>query len=526
MRTKNCFPCLELPPRCYLSTGENKRISCNPEGYIFSTSNREKWEEWFILENSQGILFKNCTHGKFLTCNARGLISATDTHEQWMVERDHPCAGNLCSIRSVSSDRYLTGLESGVFRGITKAEDTRVSIPSWNIEYVTGELCFISSPCLERQLSCHPWSGRLSKSKNWKGWEVWRFIECGNGHVRIMSWHDNHILCSDKHGKVWTTNNIAGDWEKWQVDLAPDGCDGVVFKSVSHGRYLQVESNGKLSTCGFLNGTPSVWHITAANRQHFFLSSLAHDKRIGCKKDGIFSTNNKKDWEVWELHHQDNGLVSLRSKKFGKCLCSDQDGNLYQTDHDGENALWKIEISPANTLYLVSKASGRYLSSTDNGERFSTRSISEPESSEVWSLEHVLPSTTTGEKMRNLSIGGSVAALSIIAAPFAVVGAIGAMGFGSAGIASGSVAAGMMSAEAVVSGGAIAAGGTVATLQSIGAAGLGVAGTAASMSAGAVVGASTIGISAAASRSPSSLGESSTATAIDYNRPFCAWRYW
>ncbi len=104
----------------------------------------------------------------------------------------------------------------------------------------------------------------------------------------------------------------------------------------------------------------------------------------------------------------------------------------------------------------------------------------------------------TGEQMINLTIGGSVAALSIIAAPFAVMGAIAGLGFCAGGIASGSIAAGMMSAEAIASGGMIAAGGTVATLQSIGAVGLGVAGTSAAIGAGATLGVSAVGISAAA----------------------------
>lgn len=538
MKIKNCFPCLELPPRCYLSTNQNKRISCNREGNIFSTENRAEWEEWYILEDpkSGSIQFRNCARGTFLTCDDRGSIStssSSNVHEQWVVQKGPGNNNNAYSICSVSSDRYLTCQESGVFCGITRAEDSSAWIPSWRIEYLTGELCFITSPNLEKQLSYHPWSGLLSMSKNRKGWEVWRFIEAGDGHVRIMSWHDGYILCSDEYGKVWTTRsrsrsykNNAGESDKWDVELTPDGSEGVVFKSVSHGRYLQAKNCGELSTCEFMNGTPAVWHITAANSQQFFLSSLAQDRRIGCNKGGIVSTKNRKDWEVWELHHEDNGFVSLRSRKFGKILSSDQDGNLYQTDHVGQNALWKIEISPTGTLHMVSKISGRYLSSNENGEKFSTRSISHPEASECWSLEPALPSTITGKKMMNLSIGGSVAALSIVAAPFAVMGAVGAMGFGSAGIAGGSMAAGMMSAEAIASGGAIAAGGTVATLQSIGAAGLGVAGTAASMSAGAVVGASTIGISAAASKGPSSMGESTTATATDFNRPFCAWRSW
>lgn len=87
-----------------------------------------------------------------------------------------------------------------------------------------------------------------------------------------------------------------------------------------------------------------------------------------------------------------------------------------------------------------------------------------------------------------LTAGVSLGVVAAIAAPFAVMGVVSALGFSSGGIVAGSTAAGMMSAEAAASGGAIAAGGTVATLQSIGAAGLGVAGTTGSAAVGAVGG--------------------------------------
>jgi len=87
-------------------------------------------------------------------------------------------------------------------------------------------------------------------------------------------------------------------------------------------------------------------------------------------------------------------------------------------------------------------------------------------------------------KGRGLVAGAALA----VAAPFAFVGTVSLLGFGSGGIVAGSTAAGMMSAEAAAAGGGIAAGGTVATLQSIGAAGLGITGTAGAASVGGLCG--------------------------------------
>jgi hypothetical protein len=147
---------------------------------------------------------------------------------------------------------------------------------------------------------------------------------------------------------------------------------------------------------------------------------------------------------------------------------------------------------------------------------------------EVFRVPHVSPANQDRNK---LLIIGATAGLCAIAAPFAVVGLVGAMGFGTGGIVGGSMAAGMMSAEAIAAGGGVVAGGTVATLQSIGAAGLGMMGMTASMGTGAVVGGLT---STAATKVLSKSGRDSSdgiengAIVLEnpMNRAFCAWKSW
>mmetsp|Transcript_150040 Transcript_150040/g.482241 ORF Transcript_150040/g.482241 Transcript_150040/m.482241 type:complete len:407 (+) Transcript_150040:70-1290(+) len=100
-------------------------------------------------------------------------------------------------------------------------------------------------------------------------------------------------------------------------------------------------------------------------------------------------------------------------------------------------------------------------------------------------------------------VAAAVGAVALaVAAPFAVMGVVGALGFQTGGIVAGSTAAGMMSAEAAAAGGGVAAGGLVATLQSIGAAGLGTAATAGAVTTGAAAGGITAGaLGLAANRS-------------------------
>jgi len=167
---------------------------------------------------------------------------------------------------------------------------------------------------------------------------------------------------------------------------------------------------------------------------------------------------------------------------YEKYLGSSEDG----TPVVGESKqCWRIGASPDGGVCIRLAKNGGWLSCNVNSHPCISNSNA---SSETWSLEPIMPSSTNSTQFWSRMGIGAVTVTAAVAAPFAVMGVIGGMGFGTGGIVSGSMAAGMMSAKAIAGGGAVAAGGTVATLQSIGAAGLGVAGTSAAAGAGAVVG--------------------------------------
>ncbi len=76
-------------------------------------------------------------------------------------------------------------------------------------------------------------------SKNWKGWEVWRFIrDESDGQFIITSWsHDMKVLCSGPDGQVYVTANKEGTWEKWRIVSHPK-LDSLRIESVEHRRFL------------------------------------------------------------------------------------------------------------------------------------------------------------------------------------------------------------------------------------------------------------------------------------------------
>jgi len=118
----------------------------------------------------------------------------------------------------------------------------------WTVEPVTGELCFLSNAKTDSRIRCDM-SGRLSMSSNWKGWEIFRFLEAGNGYVKICGWtHSQWILKCHASGKVQTGRqsdfHTDQNWcSLWAVEIAPEG-KGVIIKSRSFGRFLCVRKNG------------------------------------------------------------------------------------------------------------------------------------------------------------------------------------------------------------------------------------------------------------------------------------------
>lgn len=180
--------------------------------------------------------------------------------------------------------------------------------------------------------------------------------------------------------------------------------------------------------------------------------------------------------------------------------------------------------SPHGGFFIKSIEHGRNLSCDDNGNIYTSK---ESGGWETWQIEPIMPGTISGKQIWSMVGVGVGAVATAVAMPFAVIGVVGAMGFGSGGIAAGSFAAGMMSAEAIASGvGGVAAGGTVATLQSIGCVGLGAAGASAAASAGAVVGGGVVGGVITASGGLEDKKEEIKLEEPEKYLPLCSWRMW
>ena len=230
---------------------------------------------------------------------------------------------------------------------------------------------------------------------------------------------------------------------------------------------------------------------------------------------------NRGSCEKWSVEPtQDIGSFTIRSLEHEHILGWNDQGDVCIVPEPHE---WWIVSSPHNGFFLQAVKTKKRLSRDDNGRLFMSENSGE---AETWVLDSIMPGTIS-EKQIWTWVGIGTTTLTVaVAAPFAVMGVIGAMGFEAGGIVGGSMAAGMMSAEAIASGGSIAAGGTVATLQSIGAVGLGAAGTSAAVGGGAVVG----GVASAGIATVThglDAPQSSVEVPLASERsPLCSWRQW
>eukprot|EP00985_Skeletonema_marinoi_P007576 scaffold3335_cov139-Skeletonema_marinoi.AAC.5 len=382
------------------------------------------------------------------------------------------------------------------------------------------ELCFLSSPNHDRRVGCNI-NGDIYVSQNWKGWEVWRFIKDeSSGHFIITSWtHDKKVLCSGPDGRVFTTENKEGSWEKWRIVPHPK-FEGLRIESVEHDRFLSF-SGQDLHTKK--KEVDTAWYIEPAHGNHFFISATSHDERLSSSNEHPFTSKNRKSWEKWivEPTNEKIGQYTIRSMEHGKYLGAEKNDKIIVSEN---KQLWTIGLSTqeGGGYLILSTEFNRRLTLDENGN-LHTEEVGD--SNVTWQLEAVLPHTVSGKQIWSWVGAGVCSTILAVAMPFAVMGVVGAMGFGAGGIAAGSMGAGMMSAEAIAAGGGIAAGGTVATLQSIGAVGLGLAGTSMAVGAGAATG----GLVSFGVIKATKFGTEHERIAIDEpekHLPLCSWRLW
>lgn len=526
-----------------------RRISCDASGKLKMQTTRKGWEVWRLVKRADrgSFLITSWVHEEKVLCsNAKGGVHTSDKKElpadgalvtgEWRLSRLPGDRG--VRITSAEHGRCLAFNDKDMYTMDQEDHSTWHLEPALRhlnmchpcMEAADRELCFISHPKYDRRLSCDSF-GKLRMYKAWKGWEVWRFTRVANsGNFVISSWtHEDKVLCSNRDGVVYTTskkklldndgNPSIHSTREWFISLHPTG-RGVRIQSIKHAQFLALSNH---DLCTTKKEGDTAWYLEPAHHNHFFVSSPCCDKRLSSTNDDkVVIHRNRKPWEKWVVEPTNDipGQFTILSLKHGNYLGSLEDGKLIVGESKHR---WIIGSSPHGGVFIRSAKHGGWLSFDTDGFPFISTVYA---SWETWRLEPIMPIKISGKQIWCLVGAGVVTITLSVAIPFAVMGVVGAMGFGVEGIAVGSMAAGMMSAEAIAAGGGVAAGGTVATLQTIGAVGLGAAGAGAAAGTGAVAGGlASLGV-IAANTHLNNTHEGRELQNPAEHLPLCSWRMW
>jgi len=236
----------------------------------------------------------------------------------------------------------------------------------WGIECVTGELCFLSNPLLDQRIRCDL-AGLTSLSPNWKGWEVFRFMEAGDGYVKISNWmHSQYTLCSTLEGAVSTCSHAdsfledspKGVCSKWAIEKSTDG-NGVIIRSKTHDRLLGVKEgtlmtychenlNEKLMTNDNENEqTISEYGETSATKDNESINSntqtLSSRSNTG---NGDATETKPKPRNQW-LNKNFKRMQASFTSRSNRSECGEAFANLQD-----ESIVWQLEAAHLQTYYF------------------------------------------------------------------------------------------------------------------------------------------------------------------------------
>ena len=416
-------------------TGEVSTVKISAE---MNTNNDEEIEE---EENKKDWVAAAKAKAESALADNSPTKSQLGDEEQWLLMRSPHGGHFLVSVKNelnvATCSRTTNDGEGRIVttNTVVGLMGTNSVEESWEVEFVSGELCFMSSPPppsnssgeeTAKQIRCDL-MGKLSLTTDKRGWEVWRFVEMGSGKVRIVSWmHSQFCIACNHEGKVSTIGigKAEEGCDEWTVEKAPEGHEGVVIKSVACARRILCRHDGEgggLSTMQEFVGGCCLWHLDAAHSQVYTLTSLYHKKSIG---PFPYVTDNMKQSDQFVMQMiDDEGTVRLYHKSSGMYLGSNEEGDvecIALPDVDGTEKtaeLWKMEQSIDGGYTFSSKKHGGLLSlSKDepNPKLCAVTAITD-DKAEVWSINPLLPRAISSGKIKTFAIGTSVAVGTTVA---------------------------------------------------------------------------------------------------------------
>ncbi|KAJ3273809.1 hypothetical protein HDV01_003936 [Terramyces sp. JEL0728] len=297
-----------------------------------------------------------------------------------------------------------------------------------------------------------------------------------NNTLRIQSHRAGWYLTVNKQGSCVFEQDETPQ-QLFQVVVANSQ---IHIRNVSSKGYLGVSGKQLICTldkpaaCNVLNAPVCLKAHTGKFMQNVFWYETAE------------AVNENRDSREQVIIHQlGNGAFRVQSRWNGRCLFVDDDNKcVFLRNKASQRELFQF-VEVDGVVRIKSLFNNKWMDCAKvNGKIWCVKE--KPDESCNWELEYLDWNNkfNAADLNKYALIGASTVGLGVLA-PFAIVGALGAAGFGAGGVVAGSVAAGVQSSI-----GSVAAGSLFATCQSIGAAGLSAVGITASAAVGGGVGAS------------------------------------
>lgn len=339
----------------YLSSDDKGRVSCSS-----TPSPSTYW--WMELANKRtttSTTISSPSSSKSLSDSTSDESSPSDGQYILMSKEHAP--------RELAYTTNLKGFNGSDedFQLITCKNSGQSS--TWELKFTSGELCFMSNPVVHCQMRCNM-LGQLSLNSGLQGWEVFRFIEVGNGNgdLYISSWtHYTKFLSSDSDGQVYATDmgsNPLGYAERWRLEPSPSAT-GLYLKNVASRRYLSVgRKAGEALWTTTKPNDYALWHLDAAHSHIYYLTSLFASTKTEEEPSPYGDFDDEKNFDDEE--NNSNDATNNRKKKITTIVAANDYNQIYSKEDAVDMHIssakkgpfltknkrkweeWKVEVTP------------------------------------------------------------------------------------------------------------------------------------------------------------------------------------
>ena len=255
------------------------------------------------------------------------------------------------------------------------------------------------------------------------------------------------------------TEQERGSAERWRVEKAPNGLDGVIFTSAETRRVLRYdEEHGAFITVprsGPLVDELCVWDLEAIHRETYYLLASDGFRKLEAAKKGLGTSRVpvrllSDEWKIESRNDKDPGIVTLFSNARQQYLTSNSLGEVHlveKSPRDG-SALWIIEEQESG-LILRSQVTKRVLVAPESETICTVEPGTMVQGITRWKMEAKLPRQVNKEKMQAVGSAVAIGVVGSVATPLFIGSAIGALGVAHVGVA-GEIAIGSIRAVEVL----------------------------------------------------------------------------